>query len=200
MPILDEFQGKLLNRLQDDRLPDLLVNEGDLERRFVLPLVADLQRDFPSLHIYAHPWKQRAKCVPDCTHGLGLIGGPEPHGCPDCWEASKTWAAVRFFGLHCFDLVVGDQHDSLALELKLLQRPRTGKRKANDGFQRLIGQCTLARLAHPRVVGFCVAEDGALGESGTGKHLSALADRGIRIVVRACQPGIRPTSGDARDT
>ncbi len=185
MTTLEAFQARLVSRLQGDRLPDHLVNEDDLERRFVLPLVADLQKDFPDLHIYAHPWKQRTKCLPDCTDGPGLIAGPEPHGCPDCWESSKTWAAVRLHGLHCFDLVVGDKHDSLVLELKLLKRARTGKRKANDGFQRLIGQCTLARLVHARVVGFCVAEDGALGEAGT--HLAALADKGIRILVRACQ-------------
>ena len=91
------------------------------------------------------------------------------------------------YGLHCFDLVVGDQHDSLVLELKLLHRARKGNRKANDGFQRLVGQCALARLVHPRVVGFCVAEDGALGMS-EGSHVDALRDKGIWIIVRPLDP------------
>jgi hypothetical protein len=183
MGTIEEFQTTLMARLLSDPLPDGLVKEGDLERKFVLPLISDLQEGFTNLHVYAHPWKQSATCLPNCTDGLGLIAGPPPHGCQDCWENSKSWAAVRLHGLHCFDLVVGAPGNSLVLELKLLHRARKGNRKANDGFQRLVGQCALARLVHSRVIGFCVAEDGALGLSEPSL-VDKLQEQAIWICVR----------------
>jgi hypothetical protein len=183
MTTIESFQATLIDRLLVDEIPSDLVKEADLERRFILPLVHNVCQGFRGLHVYAKPWKQRTTCVPDCKDGSGLVTDPELHGCRDCWEASKSWAAARLYGLHCFDLVVGDRDDSLALEVKLLHRARKGNRKANEGFQRLVGQCTLARLVHPRVVGFCAAAEGALDMIATS-HLDELRRQGIHVIVR----------------
>jgi hypothetical protein len=165
------------------RPPSDLVSEGGLERRVMLPLVRDLQQQFSGPHVYAHPWKRPEKCEPDCLEGPGLVDQPELHGCPNCWNESRKWAAARLYGLHCFDLVVGAPGDSFALEAKLLRRPAHGHKRASDGLQRLIGQCALARLVHAGVVGYCVADDGALDLSATS-HLIALQDRGVRVTVK----------------
>jgi hypothetical protein len=178
-----EFEAKLIDRLRKATPPSDLANEGDLERRFMLPIVRDVLHESPGLRIHAHPWNRPEKCQPSCSEGAGLVEQPELHGCPDCWGRSKGWAAARLYGLHCFDLVVGTPGDSFALEAKLLRRSPRGNRRANDGFQRLIGQCTLARLVHPRVVGFCVAEEGALDLSAAS-HVEALRGRGIALIVR----------------
>lgn len=183
MRSVKEFEARLIDRLRAATPPSDLINEGDLERRFILPLVRDLLEQSPGLHVYAHPWKRSEKCQPNCPGGTGLVEQPELHGCPDCWNQSKKWAAVRLYGLHCFDLVVVKRQDSFALEVKLLRRSRRGNRRANDGFQRLLGQCMLARLVHPRVVGFCVAEEGALDMSATS-HLDALQDQGVTLVMK----------------
>ena len=184
MNALELFQASLIRRLLGDPIPSPLKNEADLEKRFVLPTVHEVRRQTPDLHIHAHPWNHIATCDPNCTDGTGLIDAGEIYGCPDCWEASKAWAAVRLYGLHCFDVVVGEPDDSLVIELKLLRRARQGNRKANDGFQRLIGQCTLARLVHPRVVGFCVAEAGALDMNAVS-HVDDLRQHGIWLLVRS---------------
>ncbi len=194
MGTIEAFQTALMTQLINDPLPSGLFKEGDLETKFILPLVSGLCDAFHGLHAYAHPWNKSATCVPNCADGPGLIAGPPPHGCPDCWENSKSWAAARLYGLHCFDLVVGDPGDSLVLELKLLHRARKGNRKANDGFQRLVGQCTLARLIHSRVVGFCVAEDGALDMSATSL-VDKLEAQGIWILVRSLDGAVVQMSG-----
>lgn len=183
MSTIESFQARLTGRLLTDPIPSALRNEADLEKRFVLPIVHGVHQQFPTLHVHAHPWKHTATCTPNCADGPGLIDAPQIHGCPDCWEASKSWAAVRLYGLHCFDVVVGRRHDSLVVELKLLRRAREGNRKANDGFQRLVGQCALAKLVHPQVVGFCVAESGALDMSAVG-YLDDLRQQGISLLVR----------------
>lgn len=183
MSTIESFQAKLTQRLLTGAIPSALRNEADLEKRFVLPIVHSVHQQFPDLHVHAHPWNHTATCAPNCTDGLGLINAPQIHGCPACWEASKSWAAVRLYGLHCFDVVVGRPHDSMAIELKLLRRARKGNRKANDGFQRLIGQCALAKLVHPRVTAFCAAESGALDMSAVA-HLGDLRRQGIWLLVR----------------
>lgn len=183
MRSVKEFEGILIERLRASDPQGNFASEGDLERRFVLPLVRDVLNEASGPHVYAHPWNQPETCEPNCTDGRGLIEHPELHGCPDCWNESKKWAAVRLYGLHCFDLVVGDRNDSFVVELKLLRRAPSGKRRANDGFQRLLGQCLLARLVHPRVVAFCVAERGALDDSATS-HVAALHDQGITLIVK----------------
>lgn len=183
MHSVKEFEARLIERLQETTPPSDLVNEGDLERRFILPVLRDVLRESPGPHVCAHPWKRSEKCDPSCPEGIGLVDQPELHGCPDCWGQSKKWAAARLYGLHCFDVVVGTPGDSFALEAKLLRRSPRGNRRANDGFQRLIGQCLLARLVHPRAVGLCVAEEGALDLSATS-HLKALRSQGITLVVK----------------
>jgi hypothetical protein len=183
MNTMELFQGSLTERLLDDPIPSALRSEADLERRFVLPILHDVHQQFPVLHVHAHPWKHAATCQPTCSDGPGLIDGPQVHGCPKCWQSSKSWAAVRLYGLHCFDVIVGKQQDSLVLEIKFLRRAGKGNKKANDGFQHLVGQCTLARLIHPRVIGFCVAETGALDMSATS-HVEDLRRQGIRLLVR----------------
>jgi len=180
---LAQFEGMLVARLGGDELPRNLVNEGDLEKRFVLPLVRECADQVPGLRAYAHPWRQSTTCEPNCTDGRGIVTSPELHGCPDCWNRSKDWAAVRLYGLHCFDVVIGNQGDSLAVELKLLRRTGRGNRRANNEVQRLLGQCMIARLVHSRVVGFCVAEEGAIDLSKAGQA-SALRDYGVTLVVR----------------
>ena len=183
MTRVNEFEQKMTDRLRVSALPSDLVNEGDLERRFLLPIVRDVLTELSETHVCAHPWKHKEKCEPTCGEVGGLIELPELHGCPDCWKQSKKWAAARLYGLHCFDLVVGTPGDSFALEAKLLRRSGRGNRLANDGFQRLIGQCMLARLVHPRVVGLCVAEKGALDLSATS-HLEAVRSQGITLVTK----------------
>jgi hypothetical protein len=183
MTLVNEFERKLIDRLHMTALPSDLINEGDLERRVLLPIVQEVLQESPGTHVCAHPWKHPEKCEPNCGEGGGLIKQPELHGCPECWGQSKKWAAARLYGLHCFDLVVGTPGDSFALEAKLLRRSGVGKRRANDGFQRLMGQCLLARLVHPRVVGFCVAGEDALDVLATS-HLEALRGQGITLIVR----------------
>lgn len=178
-----EFEARLIERLKTVPVPSDLLNEGDLERRLVFPIVRDMLRESPGPHVYAHPWKRIEECEPNCTDGSGLVDQPELHGCPACWGQSKKWAAARLYGLHCFDLVVGSPGDSFALEAKLLRRPGLGKKRANDGFQRLIGQCMLARLVHPRVLAFCVAEEQALDLSAT-VLLETVRGQGVTLVVR----------------
>lgn len=194
MSVIESFQTTLTERLLGDPIGSAFTNEADLERRFVLPIVYGVHQQFPSLHVHAHPWRQKTTCRPNCSAGTGLIGASEIHGCPVCWETSKSWAAVRLYGLHCFDVVVGTQRASLVVELKYLRRARKGNRKANDGFQRLVGQCALARLIHPRVVGFCVAESGALDLSSTG-HIADLQRQGIWLVVRPLDAADEPPTG-----
>jgi hypothetical protein len=183
MRSVKEFEDRLIDRLHVSALPTDLVNEGDLERRFLLPIVRELLQESSGIHVCAHPWKHTEKCEPTCEKGAGLIEQPKRHGCPECWKQSKKWAAARLYGLHCFDLVVGIPGDSFALEAKLLRRSGRGNRLANDGFQRLIGQCLLARFVHPRVVGLCVAEKGALDLSATS-HLEAVRSQGITVVTK----------------
>jgi hypothetical protein len=183
MRSVKEFEAALIERLRTSDPVGNFANEGDLEKRFVLPLVHNVLKQDSGPHVYAHPWKQPETCEPNCTEGRGLVEHVELHGCPECWNDSKEWAAVRLYGLHCFDLVVGDRKDSFVLELKLLRRARRGNRRANDESQRLLGQCMLARLVHPRVVAFCVAERGALDDSETS-HVDALRDQGITLIVK----------------
>jgi len=188
MRSLKAFEALLAERLRTADLQGNFASEGDLERRVVLPLVRDVLMQDSGPHIYAHPWNQPETCQPNCTEGRGLIERAVLHGCPDCWNESKEWAAVRLYGLHCFDLVVGDRNNSFVLELKLLRRARSGNRRANDGFQRLLGQCLLARLVHASVVAFCVAERGALDEAATG-HVGALQDQNITLIVKTLGEG-----------
>lgn len=180
MRSVKDFEKDLVARLRKAEIPGDLRNEADLERRFVLPIVRDLMKQGPGPHVYAHPWNHREHCAPNCP---GLIEHPELHGCPDCWNQSKDWAAVRLYGLHCFDLVVGKWNDSFGIELKLLRPSGRGNRRANDGFQRMIGQCTLGRLIHPRMLAFCAAEEGALDTSAI-HYIKELDDQGIALEVR----------------
>ena len=184
--VMKTLEAGLIEKLTYSNLPADLLNEGDLERRFIVPIVGDLVRK-AGTHVYAHPWRLKQACEPNCTKGVGLVELPTLHGCPECWKSSKKWAAVRLYGLHCFDLVVGAPGASLAIEAKLLKGPKTGKKRANGGFQRLVGQCMLARLVHPRVIGFCVAQHGALDNSAVS-HLEAVRARGIELIVRTVKP------------
>jgi hypothetical protein len=186
MTTLESFQSSLTDRLISAPIPLDPLNEGDLEQRFVLPIIREVHQHFPTLRVHAHPWKHSTTCQPNCPNGCGLINAAQIHGCPKCWEASKSWAAVRLYGLHCFDVIVGSEGDSLALELKFLKRARQGNRKANDGFQRLVGQCFLARLIHGHVLGLCIAEAGALDLSAT-RHVADLRQQGISLLVREIQ-------------
>ena len=176
-----------IGKLKNDDLPAKLLNEGELEKQFVLPIVYKCLINTPSLHAYAHPWKQSTTCKPNCNEGRGIIESPLIyHGCLKCWASSKQWAAVNFFGHHCFDVIVGKQGQSIAVELKFLGRKKTNK-KANDEFQRFIGQCTLAKLVHTRVIGFCVAEEGCLDFS-KAEYISDLLEKGISVVIRKFVP------------
>lgn len=180
MRSVKDFEADLVARLRKDRIPGDLINEADLERRFVLPIVRDLMKQGPGPHVYAHPWKHRGHCAPNCS---GLVEQPELHGCPDCWNQSKDWAAVRLYGLHCFDLVVSNREESFGVELKLLRHTGHGNQRSNAGFQRVLGQCMLGKLIHPRMLAFCAAEKGALDMSATD-HVDALGDQGITLMVK----------------
>jgi hypothetical protein len=174
-----EFEAALIDRLRTATPPHHLTDEGDLEKRCVLPIMLDLVKRSPGPHVYAHPWNQLETCEPNCAEGRGLVEQAELHGCPACWSDSKDWAKVRLYGEHNFDIVVGDRNDSFAVELKLLRQAPSGNRRANDGFQRFLGQCALARLIHPRVIGFCVAEKRALDFDLTAtEHLARKRFRG----------------------
>jgi hypothetical protein len=107
------------------------------------------------------------------------------------------------YGVHAFDVVVRDETESLAIELKFLRNPKRGNAKANGELQRFLGQCLLATLAHRHVIGLCVAEEKALDwtatsgidtftvtatankpDSGGGKHGTAAIEEKINLIIR----------------
>ena len=93
---------------------------------------------------------------------------------------------MKLYGTHCFHVVVASEDETLALEVKLLRSSNRGKAKANGSFQRFVGQCLLAGLIHKRVVGFCVAEEGAL-DWAAQRDMQAFSERGIKLTVRQVQ-------------
>ena len=164
MESLARFKFELI-ALLNDALPPSILNEGDLERRFLLPKLWQLFDKYPNVHVYAHPWSHSRRCQPTCEQGHGLLrdeGGV--FGCDACWARSKADYAVRMYGVHAFDVVAHDEDESLAIELKFLRNPKKGNAKANGEFQRFLGQCLLATLAHRYVIGLCVAENRALSD------------------------------------
>ena len=67
---------------------------------------------------------------------------------------SKEWGAVDAWGMrHSFDLVARDTSGpwQLAIEVKYHDPLKT--KSPNGEFQRMLGQCILARLKHNAVVG-----------------------------------------------
>ena len=105
--------------------------------------------------------------------------------------------------MHAFDVVVCDDTESLAIELKFLRNPKRGNAKANGDLQRFLGQCLLATLAHCHVIGLCVAEEKALDwtaasgidvftvtaasdkpGSGGGAHGKDAMDKKINLIIR----------------
>lgn len=196
MDSLSSFEPELIRRLSNLPVASVYADEGAVERQVVIPVVQEVLRRFPTLHVYAHPWRHKERrCPSECSQGQGLIASPEVRGCAACWEASKKWAAVDFYGIHCFDLVVGERGNSLAVDVKLFKRAKAGNRRKNGEWQRFIGQCRLARLVHKRVIGFAVAEERALGaetsrlisdESSQQVHpREQLISDGITLIVRA---------------
>lgn len=93
MRSVKEFEAALLARLRSSDPRGNFANEGDLERRFVLPLVREILNEDSGPHVCAHPWNQPETCEPNCAEGRGLVDQAELHGCPDCWSKSKEWAA-----------------------------------------------------------------------------------------------------------
>jgi hypothetical protein len=183
MATLEEIERDLRDRL-DGELPVNLESEGDLERQHVLPCVWRVTQGIAGIHVYAHPWKQKRTCDPDCSSGLGLLQGPNGfHGCWKCWNKSKSSGAVKLYGTHCFDVVMKAGNETLALEIKLLRASGRGNARKNGEFQRFVGQCLLASLVHTRVVGFCVADESALDWDAT-RELDALARKGVKLIVR----------------
>jgi hypothetical protein len=166
MESLARFKFELLELL-NDALPPSILNEGDLERRFLLPKLWQLLGKYPNVHVYAHPWNHSLSCQPTCEQGRGLLRDKDGvFGCKDCWKKSKTDYAAKMYGRHAFDVVARDKDESLAIELKFLRNPKKGNAKANGEFQRFLGQCLLATLAHRHVIGVCVAENRALDWTG----------------------------------
>jgi len=207
MESLAHFKFDLI-ALLNDALPQAILNEGDLERRFLLPKLWELIDRYPKVHFYAHPWNHSRKCQPTCEHGRGLLrdeGGI--FGCGDCWAKSKADYAVRMYGVHAFDVVARDENESLAIELKFLRNPKKGNSKANGEFQRFLGQCLLATLSHQHVIGLCVAENraldwnkhpgvdtfdvapisqGKISTAGTAQT-TMLANKEIKLIIRECR-------------
>ena len=149
-------------------MPESLVNEADFERRFVEPVCSmTLNRIRPEMEVAVHPWGDKTKARK--------------------WRESKLWGATRAWGMqHAFDLVARDasRHETLAVEVKLANV--RGARLPTGEFQRMMGQCILARLQHDAVIGV-FGHRGELPErwqSETRRAASELAQHGIWVVVR----------------
>ena len=73
MRSVKEFEATLVERLRASDPRGSFASEGDLERRFVLPLVRDILNEDSGPRVCAHPWNQPEKCEPNCTEGRVLL-------------------------------------------------------------------------------------------------------------------------------
>ena len=125
----------LVKALEEKEIPGNIRDEKDFEQRFVEPIcVEHLERVQPKLEIAVHPWGDPKKAK--------------------AWAESKIWAAVTAWGMkHTFDLHarVPDDTWHMAVEVKLA-KAKGGKSFTGD-FQRMMGQCHLAKLRHDVVTG-----------------------------------------------
>ena len=161
--------AELAKALREEPLRDSFADEEDFERRFVEPLCREvLTRLAPTVHLAVHPWGDQTKAP--------------------AWRESKRWGAVRVWGMaHSFDLVAIDpaSRKSLAVEVKLARI--SGGRLPTGEFQRMAGQCLLARLKHEAVIGV-FGYHGQLPERWPEETKAAervLADRyGIWLIIR----------------
>jgi len=72
MNTLGNFKFDLIALLQEAP-PQSILDEGDLERRYLLPRVSQLLEKYPRVHAYAHPWGRTRTCAPNCVEGRGLL-------------------------------------------------------------------------------------------------------------------------------
>ena len=156
---------ELVRVLQERPIPGSIFDEKSFERRFVEPVCVDVLA-VADLCVAVHPWGDKTKAK--------------------CWAESKKWASVTTWGMkHTFDLVARsrDESWSLAVEVKLV-KSKHGKGITGD-FQRMMGQCHLARLRHDAVVGI-FGYVGELKEAASVHDFAQdLGERdGIWIVVR----------------
>ena len=158
----------LVKALEEEPIPKNVRDEKGFERNFLEPICVEyLSRARPKLEIAVHPWSNRAKTKQ--------------------WADSKKWATVQTWGMkHTFDLAARDPHTgwSLAVEVKLA-KARPGRSITGD-FQRMMGQCYLARLRHDAVVGlFGYIGDLRASDEDERDYRQELRERhGIWIVVR----------------
>jgi len=126
-----ELVDRLVYELGSRELPTGIVDERTFEQLFVEPVCTEILR--PQLCVATHPWGDKSK--------------------EKCWRESKAWAAVTAWGLkHTFDVVARNDDTTwrMAVEVKL-SKMRGGSKPTGD-FQRMMGQCILARLRHDAVI------------------------------------------------
>ena len=165
----DELVRSVVDALQHRDLPGGITDEKDFEQKFVEPVCTDVLR--PSLCVATHPWGDPAKA--------------------ECWRKSKAWGAVTAWGLkHTFDLVARNSETTwrLAVEVKLTKM--RGGSKPTGEFQRMMGQCILARLRHDAVIAVFGYSGDLEGADADPQHYAKLRDEyGIWVVTRRVQLG-----------
>jgi len=150
---LSTFRDGLIAAIVSASVPADIRNETTFEKRFLIPLVLQVTAQCPGVRAYTHPWNNKIRCEPDCK--TALDSGRVVAGCPRCWAASKKWASVFALSTrHTFDVVARDTSGkTLAVEAKLITAK--GGRMPNGEIQRLLGQCSLAKIKHDFVIGVC---------------------------------------------
>ena len=169
----EELVRSLVERLDTSEVPVGLTNEEEFEQQFVEEICTKVLRE---LHVATHPWGDPAKAK--------------------VWRDSKKWGAVTAWGLtHTLDLFARDPNvadiksDSfwrLAVEVKL-SKMRYGGKPTGD-FQRMMGQCILARLRHNAVIAVFGYGGTWPGAAADEEHFAALRDDyGIWVVTKKVQ-------------
>lgn len=165
----EELVRDVVVELQTRKVPAGLRDEKGFEQQFVEPVCTDILR--PQLCVATHPWGDPTKA--------------------ECWRRSKSWGAVEAWGLkHTFDLVARSREGAdsepswrLAVEVKLSKM--RGGTKPTGEFQRMMGQCILARLRHDAVVGVFGYAGDLEGADADEPHFARLRDDyAIWVVTR----------------
>jgi hypothetical protein len=157
---------ELVHALREDTLGGPYLDEAQFEQDFVEPTCTRILGSTHSVALHSRGDKTKSKC----------------------WAESKSWGATRAWGMvHAFDLVARhlDTREGLAVEVKLAKISRG--HLPNGEFQRMMGQCLLARHVHSTVIGVFghVGDLPARFETETAAIQRWLIDKhGIWIVVR----------------
>ena len=178
-----ELGIELVEALRTKTMTGSFRREGDFECGFVVPTCLPiLEAHKPKLDIARHA---------DCAVQLNR----DRKEAERIWAASKSWQNVHAWGMqHTFDFVARYEASdwSMAVEVKLA--PVVGGRWPNGEFQRMAGQCLLARVRHKLVIGVMALRGAPDPQSELDFHPDRdrgyqpqedfLNNHGIHIVVR----------------